>query len=365
MRFNRIVVGIDFSQRSLAAAQWVAHHLSPDAQLVFVHVIPEPETPRFLRPHLTGALQDISSIAPALVAGLRGVADLVARGRHRVEIVEGIAADGLARIAADAGADLICLGRRRLRRGGARFGATTAHRLLARTRVPVLIVPGGDHAAPARILAALDSREDADMVVRGAARLAASWEARVDVVHVLSPHLRDLMHSSVTIAAGNVHGAIANGVESSPDLFRLTTEWLDQQADVAGIPQSHARACVSVGDPGHEIIRAAHLSRANLITMGRGMPSVRATPTDGLLPLGSTARHVMWAAPCPVLVLPTDSPTQRQPPTWRVTRMGTGQRSSPTNHFVNASVSDPLPPAAQLGVAVCDCCPTPRPSTVG
>ena len=42
MRFNTIVVGIDFSERSLATARWVAHHLSPGAELVFVHVVPEP-----------------------------------------------------------------------------------------------------------------------------------------------------------------------------------------------------------------------------------------------------------------------------------------------------------------------------------
>jgi nucleotide-binding universal stress UspA family protein len=338
MRFNTIVVGIDFSERSLATARWVAHHLSPDATLIFVHVVPEPETPAFLRPHLQDALAEVSRIAPALIPGLRGVADLVARGRHRIEIVQGIAADGLAQVAADAGADLICLGRRRLRRGGARFGATTAHRLLARTRVPVLIVPGGNPSTPTRILAALDARDGSDAVVRSAARLAASWEAPVDVAHVLSPDLRDLIHSSPTVEAWHANDVIA--VESTSDLFRITREWLEYQADVAGIPPTHSRACVSVGDPGQEIIKAAHLSKVSLIAMGRGACSFDATQSTGLLPLGSTTRHVMWAAPCPVLVLPTGSPTRHQ-----------------------SSGSDPLPPAARFGAAVCDCCPTPARST--
>jgi nucleotide-binding universal stress UspA family protein len=361
MSFNTIVVGIDFSERSLATARWVAHHLPPGAQLIFVHVVSEPETPSFLRPHLTGMLDNVSGIAPALIPGLRGVADLIARGRHRIEIVSGIAADGLAQVAADAGADLICLGRRRLRRGGARFGATTAHRLLARTRVPVLIVPGGDHSTPTRILAALDSRDGGDAIARGAARLADSWEAHVDAVHVLSPHLRDLVHSSRTVDA-NADSAITNGVESTADLFRLTREWLEQQTDVAGIPPARARACVSVGDAGQEIIRTAHLSRANLITMGRGTSSLHTTPPIGILPLGSTTRHVMWAAPCPVLVLPTNSVTQQESPSWRMTRMRSGQ-SSPARRFVSAPDPDPLPPAARSGVAVCDCCPTPQRST--
>jgi nucleotide-binding universal stress UspA family protein len=363
MRFDTIVVGIDFSERSLATARWIAHHLSPDAQIIFVHVVPEPETPSFLRPHLKGVLEEVSGIAPALIPGLRGVADLVARGRHRIEIVSGIAADGLALVAADAGADLICLGRRRLRRGGARFGATTAHRLLARTHVPVLIVPGGDHSTPTRILAALDAREGGDAVARGAARLAGSWEARVDAMHVLSPHLRDLIHSSRTVEAANAESAHSNSVDSTAELFRLTREWLEQQADVAGIPQARARACVSVGDPGQEIIRAAHLSRASLITMGRGTSSLHATAPTGLLPLGSTTRHVMWAAPCPVLVLPTDSVAKPQGSSWRATRTRKANASTSTRTFVSAPERGPLPPAAEFGVAVCDCCPTPQRST--
>ena len=360
MRFNTIVVGIDFSERSLATARWVAHHLSPSAKLIFVHVVPEPETPSFLRPHLKGLLDDVGGIAPALIPGLRGVADLVARGRHRIEILSGIAADRLAQVAADAGADLICLGRRRVRRGGARFGATTAHRLLARTRVPVLIVPGGHHASPHRILAALDSRDGSDGIARGAARLAGAWEARVDVVHVLSPHLRDLVRSVQTLAEGKVDSAPANLAEGTDDLFRLSRDWLEQQADVAGIPPARVRACVSVGDPGPEIIKAAYLYGADLITMGRGAPSSHAPQPSGLLPLGSTTRHVMWAAPCPVLVLPTESLTPPRSPFWRVTRTHKGQAPLSTNRVANAPGSDPLFPATAVGVAACDCCPAPE-----
>ena len=356
MRFNTIVVGIDFSERSLATARWVAHHLPPDAELVFVHVIPEPETPDFLRPHLKGVVEEVTSIASALIPGLRGVADLVARGRHRVEVVSGPAADGLAHVAAGVGADLICLGRRRLRRGGARFGATTAHRLLARTRVPVLVVPGGEHSSPTRILAALDSRAGDDAVVRGAARLARSWEARVDAVHVLSPHLRDLIHSSHSIEAANADRETPNVLASSSDLFLLTREWLREQTDIAGIAPTRMRACVSVGDPGQEILRTAHLSKVNLITIGRGA-ALHATTATGLLSLGSTTRHVMWAAPCPVLVLPTDVITPRAPSSWRVTQTRRGTTALPASRAEHPRDTTPLPPAARSNVAVCDCCP--------
>ena len=46
--FDRIVVGVDFTEVSLAAAQWVGRHLARDATLTLVHVIPPP-SPNVLR----------------------------------------------------------------------------------------------------------------------------------------------------------------------------------------------------------------------------------------------------------------------------------------------------------------------------
>ena len=45
MELQRIVVGIDFSDASLAVARWVAKTLAPDAELLLVHVVPEPDAP--------------------------------------------------------------------------------------------------------------------------------------------------------------------------------------------------------------------------------------------------------------------------------------------------------------------------------
>ena len=45
MKLRTVVVGVDFSAASLSAAQWVGTHLAPDAEIVLVHVLPEPEAP--------------------------------------------------------------------------------------------------------------------------------------------------------------------------------------------------------------------------------------------------------------------------------------------------------------------------------
>jgi hypothetical protein len=49
MTLDRIVVGVDFSAPSVAAANWVARHFAPGAEVVLVHALVIPEPPIFLR----------------------------------------------------------------------------------------------------------------------------------------------------------------------------------------------------------------------------------------------------------------------------------------------------------------------------
>src|SRR3954452_1250042 len=117
MQLRRVVVGVDFSAASLAAAQGVGGHLAPRAEGGLVHVLPEPEAPPFLRPRLPAMLDVVADVVPALHGGLRGLADLIGSDRTRIEMITGPPAEGLAAAAAEVNADLVCLGRTRSRRG--------------------------------------------------------------------------------------------------------------------------------------------------------------------------------------------------------------------------------------------------------
>ena len=57
MSFRRVVLGIDFSERSLAAARRVAACLAPEAEIVLVHVLRRPDAPTFVQPFLEPMLQ--------------------------------------------------------------------------------------------------------------------------------------------------------------------------------------------------------------------------------------------------------------------------------------------------------------------
>lgn len=49
MKLDHILVGIDFSEPSFAAARWVARHVAPRARLVLAHVISIPAAPPIVR----------------------------------------------------------------------------------------------------------------------------------------------------------------------------------------------------------------------------------------------------------------------------------------------------------------------------
>jgi nucleotide-binding universal stress UspA family protein len=345
MEFHRIVVGVDFSAASIAAARW-ATALAPRAEIVLVHVLPKPEAPPFLRPYLPPMLDVVTELAPSLYGGLRGVAELIDAGRTRIDMREGRPADGLAAAAAEVGADLVCLGRTRSRRGSARFGATTAQRLLARTGLSVLVVPAARDAQgtateraapPGRILAAVDGGAGGPHVTQAAWRLALASEARVDALHVLGPELHALARACriADADAGSDSRALpptgepGRWLRVEEELLGVTRAWLEDQLQAAGAPPTRAGATVRVGDPGQEIVAFARTAGVGLIVAGRGdradAPTVAprtGAPPGGIGPPGSTTRLAIWAAPCPVLVLPAASaPQDPTPPPRRSARL--------------------------------------------
>ena len=360
MHFHRIVVGVDFTEASLAAVHWVATHFAPDAEIVLAHVIAEPRVPSFLRSHLPPAREVTEAVAPALFGGLRGLSEMIGKDRARVEVVSGNAAEGLAQVADRVGADLVCVGRGRRRRGSARFGATTAQRLLSRTRIPTLVVPAVRLKSPERIVVAIDERPGDRHVLEVASGLAAALEARVDALHVVEPEVLTFLSASVPADAWADRPRRSGGARpteaASPSFTNdgvqprwvhdRARQWIDGMLDALRSRASRMDPAVASGDAGQEIIRHVRQHESDLVVVGRGGDASLATTPLGALPLGSTARLVLWVAPCPVLVVPLDASRRVQPPPsdWE-RRRRLGVEPIPLR-AVRAERSEPLPPAA-------------------
>jgi nucleotide-binding universal stress UspA family protein len=290
MQFKRVVLGIDFSETSLAASRWIAHYLAPDAELVLVHAVPPSDVLSSTRRSMPRTLAEIRLARPQLHGGLLGLGELLGHGRTSTETLSGDPAEVLAFVAEQVGADLIGVGSGPRRGGSARFGATTPNRLIARTDVPVLVAPHVSPGAPGRILVPVDDRASGRAVLRTAVRLATAYEAALDVLYVIETDLRrPVAH---TAAENNTISLVHAQVRAAA------------MVDDLDFPPDRAGSCVRPGDAGEETVSCARRSEAGLIVMGTGERGIAVPGDKHARHVGSTTRFVIWAAPCPVLVIP-------------------------------------------------------------
>ena len=96
MQFDRVVIAVDFSAASLAAARWAAMQLAPRAELALVHVVSAPVAPSFVRPHLPSLEEVAAGLTPALHGALRGLAEVVGSSRTTIELLTGTPHEALA-----------------------------------------------------------------------------------------------------------------------------------------------------------------------------------------------------------------------------------------------------------------------------
>ena len=314
-QFRKIVIGIDFSDASLAGARWVSTHLAPRAELLLVHVVPLPRPPIYLHEHLGSTIHQRSTLVPHLYTALRGFADLLSSDRVRVGIRTGVPWSALARVADEVKADLICVGRGNKRQGSSRFGATTPQRLLGVSGVPVLVIPQGVVTKPTRVLAALSGRPGGERVMPVAKSLASAWGSRLEAIHVVEADVRHDSRISMGASRTDLIGTRSAddgrsiGIDALDEsaLRTLASQWLASTISASGVTASD-QTSIRIGDAGQELITTARNEPGpSVVVMGRvgetlPIPSLRAQYR-----CGSTTRMVLWAAPGPVLVLPLES----------------------------------------------------------
>jgi len=179
-RLDHIVVGVDFSEVSLAAAQWVGRHLAGDAALTLVHVIEPPPLPNISRLG-SGRIRDLESRLQVRIESLRGalhgLSRVVGSTGIGVEVRVGDPALQIAAYADTVDADLIVIGGNPVSRTALRLETATTDRLLRRLARPGLVARSV-HAAPTTVLAAL-ADDIASPVLTAAQMVAVPWAARV------------------------------------------------------------------------------------------------------------------------------------------------------------------------------------------
>jgi nucleotide-binding universal stress UspA family protein len=349
MQLNRVLVGIDFSAPSLATARWVAECFAPRAELVLIHVIPEPRIPPYLARLRPDAQLDLAAgeRSSALLGGLMALATSVGGPRATADVRVGEPAAQLSRAAKELGADVIVTGRagQRAASGIGRQLGTTADRLVRSARVPVLVTARTPGGMPHTIFAAVDDGEISESVLAWGVYLTRKLDARLTALHVVdrddgfaraSGSERPSEESEKSGLRARV-GAREHAIRDAADA------WLRARVSGAGYNPSLAEIAVAVGDPRHELLAAAGCLDAGLIVIGR--QGADGSERTGI---GSLTRAALRPSSRPVLVIPPPEPSPILSGPFRGRRsrvLRLPDRSTARNDFSDTPAS---PPAARM-----------------
>jgi len=297
--FLRVLLGIDFSSASLAAARWATAHVAPRANALLAHVSPLPEDSS--EDDDGDRVESLRQMKPALVGGLGGFAATLDVAGARSILRIGRPSRWLSIIANDERVSLLVLGRRadanRVRVGE----PNVIERAARRTSASVLVVPEGIVQPPAHIVAAIDESRFAPRVLRVAHHLARLHEVSMTVLHVLSPAVgayERVIRSARQLLGGNRQLQLADRSSSAPNALPLRLpRWLVELAQSHGV-FGRDRTEVRMGDPAREITAVAGSGAATLVIVG-----MRGADEAPLGSLGSVARDLLARSPFPVLAV--------------------------------------------------------------
>lgn len=293
MNINRLVVGIDFSAPSVEAAQWVAHHFAPDAELVLLHVISIPKPPPIIQSRFPQHDLLIDTVREGAEKRLRDISLSLNARRIGLEIREGDPVESLTAVAAEFSADIIVAGTHGERPGLHALGSTAEHLVRASDR-PVLLVTHPRLTTLTHVLVPVGKPEAAADALRWAGVLSRQFQARVTAMHVVTASAASGALAALTVVSGTPP------IDPSPHV--ATSEMSDQwvaSAVAAGVPRERASGEVAFGEATGEILSAVERLGADLVVIGRrGAGNLRRAV------LGSVVDGVLRGATSPVLVVP-------------------------------------------------------------
>ncbi len=295
MRFETIIIGVDFTPESRAAAAWVAASF-PRAHLVLAHACPPPTPARVIGRRFASAAE----LANAAVSGARERLEEFAGELQAtdvaLEVQTGHPQDVLVDAARRHDGDLIVIGPHVPRAGLGRLLGSTGEGLLRMSALPVLLIGQGMSGPPRRILAPVDGSPVTADVLRAAKDFASIFGASVQALYVFD---------TATYAALSVlHACDRERVEHEAE--REASLWYEHYRHAAGLEPGEAKLVVTFGEARHEILAMAQQRHDDMIVMashGAGNSLVRRM-------VGSVAAWVLRYTRRSVLVLRSSEPAQ-------------------------------------------------------
>lgn len=294
MEFEKVVIGIDFSRVSRAAAQWVADHFAPDAELILVHSVELPKLPGFLAGLTPKPAEVVDTAREGAETRLLELGAILGAEKVRHEVTVGRPSEQINVVAREVGADLIVVGEHGRGRGLSGVIGTTADRTLRLATVPVLLARGLPDGPPESVLIPIDESETSKLALGWGKSIMETFDTEVRALYAVSPLISSRIRA-VSTATREEH--------LQQDLIRNAENWLREEFERASFDRERLEVEVTVGEPGYEITAAAKRFGVDLIVMGsRG--------SGALAPalLGRVTRLVLRGSKVPVLVIKGSAP---------------------------------------------------------
>ena len=184
MQLDRVVIGVDLTNPSTRAAQWVARKFAADAEIVLLHC---------LNPMLVE--RRVPDARAAAERALAALSSEIGRKRSSFRIRVGDPARSLADLAAEVDADLIAVGSHEEHPDRLPTLGSTAERLVRCSPVPVLLCSAAPMGTPRSVLLPLDSVDVATELAEWTGELAQRFDAQLALVHVESTNEDDHLTS--------------------------------------------------------------------------------------------------------------------------------------------------------------------------
>jgi nucleotide-binding universal stress UspA family protein len=287
MKLETVVIGVDFSEPSIKAAQWTASVLAPGATLVLVHVLDGPRLPSYAAE--VGTEDTAAKDDAAAEQRLRSVGASLESTDVRSIVRHGRATEALQAVVRETGADLLVVGEHNPRGRLVDALGSTAEKLLHVCSRPVLLARGMPEGTPETVLIPIDDSGHSRHVLAAAASLVRWFGAKATVLHVMS--------SQIPARVGMVSASGATrAIEDK--LMASVNKWLGRLAAEAGLDESRTERRVVIGDARIEIPRVAESIGADFVVMGS-----HGAGAAGQMLLGSVARLSLRRVECPVLVI--------------------------------------------------------------
>ena len=296
---QRVMVGMNGSSASAAAARWAAATVPPGGELHAVHIIGAGE--ELLVDAATGDSVAYRHRLEAELDGpwLESVRDAPIDIRSRVDAVqEGSVADALLRAAAAVDADVVVVGHHPHPRLGPQLVGHVTRDLLRHSSRPVVVVPDGwdplvNAASP--VVVGVGVAGCTEAAIRWAIARSQAANTGLSLVHALGHRSLFRANGILDVLAFHLDPSVLpTWVEE--DLTALAERVRDETGEHTEIDVTVA---VEPGHIGQVLVEAGHT--AQLLVIGRGEP-----PFVGHRVIAPYLRHALVNAPCPVAVIPAD-----------------------------------------------------------